>query len=120
MVVNVGIDLVKISRLKTWIQNQALLERYFLREEIDRVLPKKHGSLESLAGIFAAKEAFIKAVRKAVTLKDVVVEKDVQGAPRLRLERSASKAMSACVASHALLSISHEKEYAIATVLLCR
>lgn len=119
MVSGLGTDIVKISRLKKWLSNKALLHRYFSKTELSALSSSQERALESLAGFFAAKEAFIKAVRRTVLLKDIVLEKDSYGAPRLRLERSALKALRACPASNTLVSISHEQDYALATVLLC-
>ncbi len=119
MILGLGTDIVKIMRLQRWQRNQNLLLRYFAKAEIDLLSEIEHKALETLAGFFAAKEAFIKAVRKKVILKDIVIEKEIQGAPRLRLERSAQKALVSCAATTTWVSIAHEKEFAIATVVIC-
>lgn len=77
---------------------------------------------EQLAGMFAAKESYKKAVgahyAKTIMMKDIIIEKHANGAPRFRLERSAAKALAACSGTYALLSVSHEKEYAMAQTII--
>ena len=119
MVLGLGVDIVKIVRLQKWQKNKNLLLRYFSRSEISLFSSIKQRALNTLAGFFAVKEAFIKAVRKRVLLKDIIIEKEAQGAPRLRLERSAQKALISCAATTTWVSISHEKEFAMATVIIC-
>lgn len=77
---------------------------------------------ESLAARFAAKECFVKATgaagREAVRLRDVVVVLDALGAPRLEAHGSAARVLRALGLSHAALSLSHERNYAVACLLL--
>ena len=135
MIHGLGCDIVRIQRLTPWCFSNSLLMRVFTSSEI-ALLPSFireqntekvssahiHRASEQLAGMFSAKEAYKKAVSngygKTVYMKDIIIEKNANGSPRLRLERSAAKALVACCASYALVSISHEKEYAVATVMV--
>ncbi len=70
-----GIDLVDVSRFK--IKNlEAFLEKYYAESEIDYILTKKN-KLETIAGIFAAKEAVLKAFKigigNGVSLKQIEI-----------------------------------------------
>lgn len=135
MIKGLGCDIVQVKRLVSWCYSKELLMRVFTTSEINQ-LPKnlfiegdfcpskniiKRAS-EQLAGMFGVKEAYKKAVGthygNVISMKDIIIEKNSYGAPRLRLERSAAKALVACSAQCAFVSIAHEKEYAIATVII--
>jgi len=109
--VRVGVDIVHIPRFERAIERwgERLLRRLFVEEELaDR-------RVEHLAGVFAAKEAFLKALGRGLSglsWHDIRVFDDQGGAPRLwASERVGFKGQAA-------LSISHEGEYAIAVCLL--
>ncbi|KJU87348.1 phosphopantetheine-protein transferase domain protein, partial [Candidatus Magnetobacterium bavaricum] len=67
---------------------------------------------------FAAKEAFIKACGKATAFKDIEVVSDSLGKPSLRLHDGAEGCMRALGITASHLSISHEKHYSVAVVIL--
>jgi holo-[acyl-carrier protein] synthase len=73
---NIGLDLVAIAEAKNAFQNS--VEKVFLPIELEQ-----NNRLESLAGIFAAKEAFFKALGRKVDWLEVWIEKDASGKPVL-------------------------------------
>lgn len=77
---------------------------------------------QSYAGRFAAKEAFLKALktgwRGKITWHDVEIINDVQGAPSLRINGVAEILMLEVGADRIHLSISHTSEHAVAQVIL--
>ena len=81
------------------------LEKIFLSHEL-----VQNKSLESLAGVFAAKEAFFKAIGSKEDWLDVWVEKTAEGKPLLRSTLVQNKKSE--------LSISHSGDYVIAVVIL--
>lgn len=101
----VGIDLVNLAEFKKRFRNVSL-EKVFLSIELSQN-PKK----ESLAGIFAGKEAFFKAIGAKENWLDVWIEKDNQGKPSLfsNLLKPNQKAE---------ISISHSGNYAVAMVII--
>ena len=104
MEVKIGIDLVKIEKL-----NNAALEKLFNKTELEQN-PRK----ESLAGIFAAKEAFFKALGRKEDWLQVWVEKSKSGEPKMFSTLVDSKNKI-----HKIhLSISHEDDLAIAIVII--
>lgn len=147
-VVGLGCDIVRVSRFFSWIESHALVARFFTASEIALLnisfdsrakeeaeknsgsgslsvslsLERLQRAAEQLAGMFAAKESYKKAVgahyEKTIMMKDIIIEKHANGAPRFRLERSAAKALAACCGTYALLSVSHEKEYAMAQTII--
>lgn len=119
MVLGIGCDIVEVHRFEKWLDNIMLQKKYFTNIELDVIKNKtRELAMQQLAGMFAAKESFIKAVTKKVVLTDLVIERDSMGAPRLRLERSALKASKQLGATYTKVSISHEKKYAVAMVVI--
>jgi len=60
-----GLDLCEIARMETLLENQHFLERYFGEEEISYIRSKGRNAAQTLAGIFAAKEALAKALGRS-------------------------------------------------------
>jgi len=100
----IGTDIVDIRRIKSG------LEKVILSDEELLLFKKKSKANEFLAGRFAAKEAFLKALGlglKGVSMKEIEVLYDHNGAPYI-LYRGEKYAVS----------IAHDGDYAIATVLI--
>ncbi|MBI4215239.1 MAG: holo-ACP synthase [Parcubacteria group bacterium] len=110
MRIKTGCDLVEIPSFKRMIgQNgQIFLQKIFTPAELTQ--PSK---IETLAGIFAAKEAVIKAIGfKAGDWHKIEITKEPSGKPKLNLvEIIADNIISYD------LSISHDVDYTIATVV---
>ncbi|MED3552426.1 holo-ACP synthase [Cytobacillus praedii] len=114
MISGIGIDIVELSRIR----------RIYLRQQkfVDRILTVNEKEIfynltedrktEYLAGRFAAKEAFSKAIGTglggSLSFLDIEIVKDKNGKPFI------SKPFNEGV--H--LSISHSKEYAVAQVVI--
>ena len=121
MIVGIGIDAVKVYRLKKWADDPALLERFFDARELTAVRERGKGMVNSLAARFAAKEAFCKALgtgMAGIALKDIMVLNHQNERPRLHLEGSALKALKAAGAAQTHLSLSHDGDIALASVIL--
>ena len=101
--IEIGTDLVLVSRMEKSLQIPGFAERVFSQPE--RAYCK---TTESFAGIFAAKEAYYKALGTGLQLplNALTVLHDYRGKPYFDGKRSAK------------LSISHDGDYAVATVLL--
>jgi len=113
MGIKVGTDIVNISRIKNSIDKfgEKFLERFLTQNEIKRV--KK---IESIAGLWAAKEAISKAlgcgIGKELSFMDIEILKDSKGAPYFALKNSNFTVIDSS------LSISHDKDFAIAVVII--
>lgn len=103
---SIGIDLVNIAEFQRRLEQSGGVEKVFTGSEL-----AQNPRLESLAGIFAVKEAFMKAIGKKIDWHDVWIEKKGSGQPIL-----ASPMLA--LGERAQVSISHEREYAIAVVLI--
>ena len=101
---SIGIDLVYIPEFQQRLEQSGGIAAIFTSFELSQ-----NQKLENLAGIFAAKEAFMKALGKKIDWRDVWIEKSESGKPIL-----ISSALS--LNQTASVSISHDGEYAIAVV----
>ncbi|NRQ49749.1 holo-ACP synthase [Aeromicrobium stalagmiti] len=112
-ILGIGVDVVDLARFAATLERTPTLRnRLFTPGEID--LP-----LESLAGRFAAKEAFVKALRApaGMSWQDIEVVNDPQGAPGLRLQGAALDRATELGVTTAHLSISHDTTVATAFVV---
>ena len=121
MIAGIGIDIVEIKRMQPWTGNSKLLQRFFHPDELAASLSRGNSAAQSLAARFAAKEAFGKALGTGITniaLKDIMVTNRENGKPEIRLFGTAQKAFEKSGADRVHISLSHEKENAIAMVVL--
>jgi holo-[acyl-carrier protein] synthase len=122
-VAGIGTDIVRVERFTEFIarNNRGVLERLFTHAELEYALPRRQAA-EHLAARFAAKEAFLKALgtglREGLSWHDMEVRKDHYGAPSLKLSGGAEQLFRARSLDGVFLSYSHEREYAVATVVL--
>lgn len=96
---DVGIDLVAVARIEQILADPVLVRKFFSNQEIT-------DNLESLAGILAAKEAYMKAHGKKLDWLSIEIRKSDSGKPYIVDKPNAH------------LSISHDRLYAVAVVLL--
>jgi len=102
----IGIDLVEINRFrkKEYNENQKFYKEIFTDKEIKYCLKYKD-PYTHFAGKFAAKEAIIKSTQKKIKLNQIEIKNKKNG-----LEVIIKKKLEPSI----LISISHEKDYAIA------
>ncbi len=116
----IGVDIVSVERVKLlWVRYKKRFElKVFTPQEIKYAFKKK-APFQSLAGFFAAKEAYYKALGgySGFSFKEIEVLKK-NGVPVLHLKGNALAALNKKGAKETLLSISHEKDYAVAVVML--
>jgi holo-[acyl-carrier protein] synthase len=121
MIYGVGIDLVKIERVKDVVEKwgKRFLDRVFTEGELSYCYDKKEPYL-SLAVRFAAKEALVKAIGSAipVSLTDIEVINVDTGKPFLKVNGKLEDFFKEKLIKKAHLSLSHEHEYGVACVVL--
>lgn len=121
MIYGIGTDITKVNRFEKWVKNPEILKRFFHELEI---VEKKNvnAACEHYASRFAVKEAFSKALGTGFTgfdLKEICVTKNDEGKPFVSLSgKAADLFLERCGKAAIHLSISHEKEYAIAYVII--
>jgi holo-[acyl-carrier protein] synthase len=121
MIAGIGIDLCRISRMEALIKNDAFLNRYFAPGEAAYIRNQGAMAAASLAGCYAAKEAFVKALGegfRGIPLSDVAVDHTQKGAPFYAATGKALEALEARGITQAHLSITHEGEMAAALCVL--
>ncbi len=109
--IKIGIDIVNIKRIEKLIEKFGIKKLKFLNE--DEIYTNEP---QSIAGIFASKEAFSKAlstgIGKEFSFKDISVLKDKKGKPFIEINSSKIKIKNCDV------SISHDGGFAIAAVIV--
>jgi holo-[acyl-carrier protein] synthase len=121
MITGIGIDVVHAERMERWMKIPGLLERYFHQEELSSAMGKGRGAELSLAARFAAKEAFGKALGTGlagIVLKDIMVKNRHNGQPEIILFNTALTALEQSGAEVIHISLTHERENAVAMVVL--
>lgn len=120
MIRGLGCDLCAVSRMNEIIKNQRFLERYFTAAERAYISGRVR-SAETAAGIFAAKEALLKALGTGlggVDFEAVEIIHTPLGAPEYAMNEKLLKALHKAGAQRVFLSISHDGDYAMATAVL--
>jgi holo-[acyl-carrier protein] synthase len=121
MIIGIGLDVVHVQRLVHWEKKPGLLERYFHPDELASARAKGSGSILSLAARFAAKEAFGKAIGtglSGITLKNILVLNNHNGKPCMQLFGNAFDAFRATGGEIIHLSLTHERDNALAMVVI--
>ena len=102
-----GIDLIHIPSFEKKLAKAGVKERLFHKSE------QKNSDITHLAGIIAAKEAFFKAIDHPVKWLDVEVTYTKSKRPKLQVADHYAREITDLD-----LSIAHDKDYAIAHVVI--
>lgn len=100
---NIGIDIVECARVKNLVN-----PKIFSAEELDYIQQKRH-ALNTIAGLFAAKEAYFKAKGSGIIkseLPKIMIGHDQNGQPYYTNDHNAK------------LSISHTETTAVAVCII--
>lgn len=121
MVEGVGVDIVDIKRIKRIMNEKSdhFLKKIFTSEEIEYIQDKNENPF-TIGGMFAAKESVSKVLGTGIgkiSWKEIQVFHNNQGAPYVKLYGKALFFMKEKRIEKLYLSITHEKEYAIAVVV---
>ncbi len=122
-ILGIGTDIVSVKRIADLVDRHGdrFLNRCFQLEEIRYCQSKPVSMAASLAGRWAAKEAFLKALGRQVThipYGEIEVIRSKTGPVSLRLHGRAADALGLMGGRVCFLTISHEKDFAIATVVV--
>jgi holo-[acyl-carrier protein] synthase len=104
-----------------WRNTPRLLERYFHPHELQEALSRGGGADLSLAARFAAKEAYGKALGTGlagIVLKDIMIRNRHNGQPEVEVFGTALAALKRSGADRIHISLTHEKDNAVAMVVL--
>ncbi|MCI8564899.1 MAG: holo-ACP synthase [Lachnospiraceae bacterium] len=116
MILGIGNDIIKIERVKKASRSAAFMQRVYtaLEQEQFQHIPA------SLAGNFAVKEAVAKMLGtgfRGFGPADIEVLRDEQGCPFVKLYNKALERSDELAIRRIWVTISHEKEFALATAI---
>ena len=126
MIHGIGIDIIDIRRIKRVLvkYGDRFKKKCFHKHEIIKS-DSRLNFVESYAKRYAAKEACAKALgtglARGVFWKDIEVQNDKFGKPKIKLHNNALKYLKVLTKSNDCLievSLSDEKKYAIANVII--
>ena len=123
-ILGIGVDIVENSRITKLLRNKLFIERIFTKSEI-LISNKIKDKTSYYSKRFAAKEAFAKSVgtgfRDDFNLKDISIINDKLGKPSFVINEKIKKIIKKqfkITSFNFFLSISDEKKYSIAYVIL--
>jgi|TARA_B100000795_G_scaffold187712_1_gene142786 holo-[acyl-carrier protein] synthase len=123
-ILGIGVDIVEISRIKKLIKSNSFIKRIFTSGEINEAKKIKNKT-SYYSKRFAAKEAFSKSIgsgfRNDLNFKDISIVNDKLGKPSFIINKKVKKIIKKQFKTSAFnffLSLSDEKKYSIAYVIL--
>ena len=121
-----GVDIVDNKRIKSSLKKNNFIKRIFTKKEIEQS-KKKRDKANFFAKRFAAKEAFVKAIgtgfRNNINFKDIEIKNTAKGRPVLNLSKKLKNVLKKKfkIDNYSIyLSLSDEKKYSIAYVILSK
>ncbi len=123
MVISIGIDIIEVYRIeKVLARTPRFAERVFTEQERAYCDAKGKTAAQSYAARFAAKEAFLKALktgwRGKIGWHNIEVVNDANGAPELSITGEAHRRLDERGVCTVHLSIAHSAGSAMSAVLL--
>ena len=123
-ILGVGVDIVENSRIGKLLKNKLFIKRIFTNSEI-LIASKIKDKKSYYAKRFAAKEAFAKSIgtgfRNNLNFNDISIVNDKLGKPSFIINEKIKKIVKKqfkTTSFNFFLSISDEKKYSIAFVIL--
>lgn len=117
--ISVGTDIIEVDRVRKSCTSRRFTQRVYSEKEREMFALKKSPA-QSMAGNWAAKEAFAKALGTGVSgfaLHEISCLRDQNGCPYFEFSGKALEIMRKSGLT-AAVSISHTKDYATAAVIL--
>ncbi len=114
----IGCDIVSVSRIAVLIADKKFLNKVYTEHEQNYISGK---GKQTAAGLWAAKEAVSKALGTGFvgfTAKDIEIRHNESGTPQIVLYNGAKTIAESVDAKNIHISISHEKEQALAFAVI--
>lgn len=92
----IGLDICDIARMAQQLDNTHFLQRILTKEEIAYLRSRGASAADTLAGLYAAKEAIVKALGCGIAfpLTEIAISHTAQGQPTAALSGEAGVALS--------------------------
>lgn len=122
-IIGIGTDIVDVSRIQRLLEKHGDLftQRILHNNELE-VFKQRKSSVNYLAKRFAAKEALSKAlgtgIAQGVSFQDIEVVNNHDGQPQLVLHAKTQEIAEKLGMKKSFISLSDEKKYAIAYVII--
>ena len=123
MTIAIGTDIVEIQRIASALERQGdkFVQRILTESEIAEYQARGN-SVAFLAKRFAAKEAIAKAlgtgIGRGISFQHMIVSNNSDVAPQAELQANAAERLKQLGGTNVLLSLSDEKNYALAYVAI--
>ncbi len=116
MVIGLGLDICEIARMEKNLINDRFISRFFTEDEAAYIRSRGAGAAQTMAGLFAAREALGKAMGCGIDfeLKEAEIRHDSDGCPYYHLTGSLAERTAG---SRFLLSITHDSGIAAAVCI---
>lgn len=117
----VGIDIMDVVRMEKMSLNPNHSKRIYTQYEIEYI-NKTNKRTQRMAGLYCAKEAFLKAVgtgvRNGIDFLEIEVQHDKDGKPFFKLSEKVKFLLATKGLKNAAVSISHTEEISTAICIL--
>jgi len=124
MIKGSGVDIIEVQRIADLLERHPSPSKIFTKSEIDGCQNEKFGEKRTLyrfAGLFAAKEAVMKALGTGWTQgagwTEIIISHTPNGAPQVELKGKTKELAESLGIERICLSISHSDKYALAFVI---
>jgi len=119
MILGVGIDIVKISRIERILARgrKRFFERVYTQRELEAAKSRGAAHLEYLAMLFAAKEAVFKSLGitwEGIEMRDIEVIRGNAGRPIVEFRGELREIARKLGVKRVILTLSSDKEHAVA------
>lgn len=123
MKVTTGVDIIEVDRIKNAIEEMGdhFLNRIYTEAEIEYCKKSNEMQYQHFAARFAAKEAAFKALSEYINSREDMLWKEIEvinendGKPRINMDKLRKHGLANLDSID--ISISHIKEYAVASVV---
>ena len=120
MIIGMGTDIIEVERIEKAVTNTALFLNKIYTTKEQNHYQENHKKIETLAGLFAAKEAVSKALGtgfRGFSPKDIEIVPNKLGKPEVYLYNGAQVRANEIGIHKVHISISHCKAYATACAI---
>jgi len=114
--IETGVDIIEMERIERMVERHKNLDRIYTNLELTYIMGKGN-RIETYAGIFAAKEAVVKALGtgfRGIEWTEIEIDHDEMGKPLVVTHGKATKHVTEQGIRGISISISHDRIQAIA------
>jgi holo-[acyl-carrier protein] synthase len=125
MIIGTGVDIIEIARIARLVRRQPFPAKIYTQDEADACRAEGLSALRMdsrLAGLFAAKEAVMKALgtgwTRGAAFSEISISHTEAGQPQANLTGTTKAIAEKIGVEKIFLSISHTRDHAVAVVVL--